>query len=158
MSKSKVATQKILLTKDGFLDLKKEYKDLNENQRPKIVEEIQSARSMGDLSENAMYHSAREKFSFIQGRLQEIEEILKRAKIVDKGHSKTVDIGKTVVLCVKDQKLTYSIVGPEEVSSTENKISHESPLGKSLIGKKVGDVVEFDAPSGKQQYEIVEVS
>lgn len=150
--------KKILLTPDGYKALQEELKDLTENQRPKIVEEIQKARELGDLSENGMYSAAREKQSFIEGRVREVEEILKRAEIKKNSLStKIVGLGSKVLLELTKQKVRYHIVGAEEVDFSQNKISHESPLGSILMGKKLGETVELEAPAGRIKYRIVDI-
>lgn len=158
--KKSLKNNKIMLTKEGFDTLKAEYKDLVDCQRPEVLKEIQSARSMGDLSENGMYHAARQKLSFMQGRILEIEEILKRAEIIDstmKSEVKKVELGTTVVVADQKKMINYSLVSPQEVSVARNKISDESPIGKALYGKKIGDVVEFETPAGRKKLKIVEI-
>jgi transcription elongation factor GreA len=151
---------KILFTKEGLVAIQEEYEDLTKNQRPTVLEELQSARALGDVSENGMYSAAREKQSFIEGRIREIEDILKRAEVakdVSSTPSGMVAVGRTIVLETQKDKITYSLVGAEEVNFAENKISHESPLGQALIGKKVGDIVEVKAPAGVVKYKVIEV-
>lgn len=152
--------KKILFTKEGLEEIKKEYEDLVNVQRPAILEELQNARALGDLSENGMYSAAREKQSFIEGRIREIEDIMKKAEVVEEsevGQKTIVDLGANVTLETQQQKVVYSVVGAEEVDFDKNRISHESPLGKALIGKKVGDIVEVNAPAGVVQYKIVSI-
>lgn len=151
---------KILLTKEGLATIEKEYEDLTKNQRPAILEELQSARALGDVSENGMYSAAREKQSFIEGRIRELEDIIKRAEVaadVSETPKGMVSIGRTVLLETQKDRIAYSLVGAEEVNFAENKISHESPLGQALIGKKVGDIVEVKAPAGVVKYKVIEV-
>lgn len=151
---------KILLTKEGLATIQQEYEDLTKVQRPAILEELQSARALGDVSENGMYSAAREKQSFIEGRIRELEDILKRAEVAEdvaKAPHGTVSVGRTVILETQKDKITYSLVGAEEVNFAENKISHESPLGQALLGKKVGDIVEVKAPAGIVKYKVIEV-
>lgn len=146
--------EKILLTKQGFVDLKKEYEDLVNNQRPEIVAEIKRSRELGDLSENGAYTAARERQSFVEGRIQELEDILKRAEVVEKSVDGTVVPGSLVTLRVNGMKVEYMIVGAGEADSAMKKISHESPLGKALLGKKAGDTVKVSAPVGEVEYKI----
>lgn len=144
----------ILLTKQGFEDLKKEYEDLVNNQRPEIVAEIKRSRELGDLSENGAYTAARERQSFVEGRIQELEDILKRAEVVEKSSDGTIVPGSLVTLKVNGMTVDYMIVGAGEADSAMKKISHESPLGKALLGKKAGDTVKVSAPVGEVEYKI----
>jgi transcription elongation factor GreA len=149
---------KILFTKEGLAAIQEEYEDLTKVQRPAVLEELQNARALGDVSENGMYSAAREKQSFIEGRIREIEEILKRAEVAESaGNGDSVSLGSTVVLETQKDKIEYSLVGAEEVNFAENKISHESPLGQALVGKRVGDIVEVKAPAGVVKYKVIEV-
>jgi len=152
--------KKIYLTKEGLQELKKEYEQLTTTKRPDVLARVTQARSMGDLSENAEYVAAREELSFIDGRIDELEEILKQAVIIDgngKG-TKTIKLGSKVILATKGKKEAFMVVGEWEADPKEKKISHESPLGKALIGKKVGEKAEVEAPAGKLAYTIVSVS
>jgi transcription elongation factor GreA len=155
-------TKKIYLTKEGLIDLKKEYEELSKNKRPVILERVSQARSMGDLSENAEYVAAREELSFIDGRIDELEELLNQAVVITESHSKgnshLVKLGSTVTVNVKGKKEEFMLVGEWEADPHEKKISHESPLGKALLGKKVGEKVEVEAPAGKLSYTIVAVN
>lgn len=151
---------KILFTKEGFIAIQKEYEELTTKERPEVLEELQSARALGDVSENGMYSAAREKQSFIEGRIRELEDIMKRAEVAENapnGGNGTVSVGRTVILETQQNKIKYSLVGAEEVNFAENKISHESPLGQALIGKKVGDIIEVNAPAGVVKYKVIEV-
>lgn len=152
--------KKIYLTKKGFEDLQKEYDDMLNKKRPEVVERLSSAREMGDLSENAEYTAAREELAFIDGRLEELEELLKQAELIADGNHKTqaVDLGSQVVVKIGDKKETFTVVGEWEADPVEKKISHESPLGKALLGKSVGDQIEVEAPAGKMIYKIVSIS
>lgn len=152
--------KKIYLTKKGFEDLQKEYDDMLEKRRPEVVERLSSAREMGDLSENAEYTAAREELAFIDGRLEELEELLKQAELIKDDNHKTqaVDLGSQVIVKIGDKKETFTVVGEWEADPVEKKISHESPLGKALIGKSVGDEIEVEAPAGKMVYKIVSIS
>jgi len=151
--------KKIYLTKEGLGDLKKEFEDLSKIKRPDILTRVSQARDLGDLSENAEYVAAREELSFIDGRLDELEELLKQAVIINGGGKpgSIVKLGSTVTLHIKGKKEIFTVVGEWEADPKERKISHESPLGKALIGKKVGDKIEVEAPAGKLLYSIVSV-
>lgn len=151
--------KKIYLTREGLAELKKEHEELSKAKRPDVLARVSQARDMGDLSENAEYVAAREELSFIDGRIDELEELLRQAVIIDgvKSSSKIVKLGSTVTLNVKGKKEIFTVVGEWEADPKEKKISHESPLGKALIGKKVGDKVEVEAPAGKISYSITSV-
>lgn len=151
--------KKIYLTKEGLEELKKEYEQLNKQKRPEVLERVSQARNMGDLSENAEYAAAREELSFIDGRLDELEELIRQANVihdvVKKGSE--IKLGSRVTLHVGGKKEEFLVVGEWEADPAAKKISHESPLGKALIGKKVKDKVEVTAPAGKVLYTILEV-
>lgn len=152
-------TKKIYLTKEGLKELKGEYEQLVKVKRPDILERVSQARSMGDLSENAEYVAAREELSFIDGRIEELEELIKQAVLIQETHSKgMVKLGSTVTVNTKGKKEVFTVVGEWEADPQEKKISHESPLGKALLGKKVGEKVEVEAPAGKIAYTIISVS
>ncbi len=152
--------KKIYLTKKGFEDLQREYDDLLRKKRPEIVERLSAAREMGDLSENAEYTAAREELAFIDGRIEELEALLKQAELIADDHHTTqsVALGSQVVVKIGDKKETFTVVGEWEADPVEKKISHESPLGKALLGKSVGSEIEVEAPAGKMIYKIVSIS
>jgi len=153
--------KKIYLTKEGLDELKKEYEELTKTRRPDLVKRLSQARDQGDLSENAEYHAAREELSFIDGRIDELEELLKVVVLIEdhaKGRSsKGVELGSKVTIKIDGKEEVYSVVGEFEADPAEKKISHESPLGKALIGKQVGEQVEVEAPAGKIVYTIVSI-
>jgi transcription elongation factor GreA len=154
-------TKKIYLTKEGLEELKNEYQELSKVKRPDILARVSQARSMGDLSENAEYVAAREELSFIDGRIDELEELIKQAVLIQESHAKgshVVKLGSTVTVNVKGKKEIFMVVGEWEADPKEKKISHESPLGKALLGKRIGEKVEVEAPVGKLGYTIVSVS
>jgi transcription elongation factor GreA len=151
--------KKIFLTKEGFEDLKKEHEELTKVKRPDILNRVSQARNMGDLSENAEYVASREELSFIDGRIDEIEELLKEVEIISQSKSNNiVKLGSTVTVDVGKDKEVFTVVGEWEADPHLKKISHESPLGKALIGKKVGEDVEVEAPAGKILYTIKLIS
>lgn len=152
--------KKIYLTKEGLVELKKEYNELVDTKRPKVLERVSQARNMGDLAENAEYVAARDELSFIDGRIDELEVLLKQAVVirdVGKTSNHAVKLGSTVVLHTKDKRETFTVVGEWEADPNEKKISHESPLGKVLLGRRVGEKVEVEAPAGKIAYTIVDI-
>lgn len=154
-------SKKIYLTKEGLTELKAEHDELVKKRRPEVLERVSQARNMGDLSENGEYIAAREELSFIDGRIEEIEEILKKVVLIDEKHAKTgakvVELGSTVTLKKEGKKEIFTLVGEWEADPMEKKISHESPLGKALLGKQTGEKVEVEAPAGHILYTIVEV-
>ena len=152
---------KFPLTKEGFTALEQELKNLQGVERPNIIAAIAEARSHGDLSENAEYSAAKEKQSFIEGRIQELEAVISRAQVIDPSLNKgdIVRFGAVVLVVDEDtdKESKYQIVGDYEADIEKNKISLSSPLAKALIGKEVGDVAEYTAPGGKKSFEILEV-
>lgn len=146
------------LTKQGFEKLKNELEELKNKKKPVVLERLTKARAMGDLSENSEYTSAKEELNFIEERIEEIEEILKNAKIAENpNNDDTVELGETVVVEKNNEKFVYTIVGEYEADPINGKISIGSPIGKSLIGRKIGEVVEIETPGGKIVYKILEI-
>ena len=153
--------EKVPMTAEGFPPLQDELKQLKTVDRPAVIKQIAEAREHGDLSENAEYHAAREKQSFIEGRILELEDIISRADVIDvsKLSGKVVRFGATVTVADidTDEETTYQIVGPYEADLKKRKISVQSPFGRALIGKTIGDTAEVTAPGGGKAYEIVNV-
>lgn len=149
--------KKIYLTKEGLAELKKEYDELTNKKRPDVLARVTQARNMGDLSENAEYVASREELTFIDGRIDELEIILKQAVIIRdvKSSNHEIKLGSTVTLHVNGKKEIFTLVGEWEADPENKKISHESPLGKVLIGKKVGEKVHVEAPAGKITYSVI---
>jgi transcription elongation factor GreA len=148
---------KIKLTKEGLEALKIELVNLRDVKRPKLVDRLANARSQGDLSENSDYQSAKEELEFLDGRIEELEEVIKGASVSTATKTDGVDVGTRVTVKMGGNKIVFDIVGEWEADPINKKISHESPLGKALVGKKVGDEVEVEAPAGKIEYEILRV-
>ena len=152
---------KVPMTKRGYEALNGELKNLKDVQRPAIIRAIAEAREHGDLSENAEYHSAREKQSFIEGRILELEGVISRADVIDptKMKGKTVRFGATLRLVDEDtdEEKTYQIVGEVEADIDSGKLNMNSPLARALIGKEEGDSVEVNTPGGGRSYEILSV-
>lgn len=150
------------MTKEGLTALEDELRRLKSEERPAVIQAIAAAREHGDLSENAEYHAAREKQSFIEGRVIELEDIVSRAEAIDTSEMSgdTIRFGATVMVADADtdEETTYRIVGAMEASLEDGKISVTSPLGKALIGKTIGDVIEVATPGGGKSYEVCEVS
>jgi transcription elongation factor GreA len=153
--------EKIPMTAQGFQALETEIKHLKSVERPAVIRAISEARAHGDLSENAEYHSAKERQSFIEGRVLELEDKLSRAQVIDvsKLSGKVVKFGATVTVVDEDtdQKAKYQIVGDLEADFAKGRISLSSPLARALIGKTNGDTVEVNTPSGGRSYEITKV-
>lgn len=151
----------IPFTRDGYQELKLELDNLKSVERPKVISEIAEARAHGDLKENAEYHAAREKQSFIEGRITLLDDRLSRAKIIDftEDDADRVKFGAYVTL--EDEETgnnrTYRIVGDLEANIEKDKISLSSPIAKALLGKELDDLVEVKAPGGKKEYVIVEI-
>lgn len=153
-----MASKSVTLTQSGLDHLKNELKELKDVKRVEVIDRIRRAKEFGDLSENAEYQTAKEDQSFIEGRIQEIEAMLKVAKIVEKTHdSSTVGLGSVVVVDIEGEQMEYEIVGPTEGDLEHNKVSSESPVGRSLMGYKKGDKVMIMAPGGELEYKIVSV-
>ncbi|MDP1721787.1 MAG: transcription elongation factor GreA [Candidatus Gottesmanbacteria bacterium] len=148
---------RMMLTKEGLDELKVEYNELVNAKRPVAVNRLSDARSLGDLSENSEYAAAKQDLAFIDGRIAELEDILHSAKVVTTHSKVQVDVGCKVTLHVNGKKDMFTVVGEWEADPKEKKISHESPLGKALMGKKPGDSVEVEAPAGKILYKIVHI-
>lgn len=151
-------SKKIYLTKEGLEEQQKEYDELTKVKRPEILARLTAARNMGDLSENAEYTVAREELSFLDGRIDELEEVLKQVVIINNNHSNVIKLGSTVKVNTGKDNEEFTVVGEWEADPKEKKISHESPLGKALIGKKVGEKVEVEAPAGKIVYTIEHIN
>lgn len=153
---------KIPMTAEGYNRLEEELRHLKQAERPAVIKAIAEARDHGDLSENAEYHAARERQSFIEGRVAELEDKIARAEVIDisKLSGKQVMFGATVTLVDEDtdEKSSYQIVGPDEADIRSKRLSITSPLARALIGKTTGDNVEVTTPNGSKSYEIVRVA
>lgn len=149
-------TKEIYLTKNGLTKLQKEYDYLTTEGRIKIADMIKTAKEYGDLSENSEYADAKDQQVFTEGRIAELENILKNATIIDESHNNCdkVNVGCFVKVEVNQGEMEFMIVGSAEADPEKGWISNESPIGKALLGKKAGDVVEIDVPAGKIQYKI----
>jgi transcription elongation factor GreA len=153
--------EKIPMTPEGYARLEGELKHLKAVERPAVIKAISEARDHGDLSENAEYHAARERQSFIEGRVAELEDKIARAEIIDvtKLSGKVIKFGAKVTLADEDSgdEATYQIVGAEEADVEKGRLSVTSPLARALIGKQTGDSVEVTTPRGSKAYEIIRV-
>ena len=146
------------LTPEGEAKLKAELEELKGPKREELAARLRSAIQMGDLSENADYHKAKEDQGFLEGRIQEIEAILRHAVIIEKSAGDVVSIGSHVTIQEGDlEPETYHIVGPTEADPRKGRISHESPIGVALMNKKVGEVAEAETPGGRIKFKIVKI-
>ncbi len=152
---------KFPMTAPGLAALEEELRFLKGQERSAIIRAIAEARSHGDLSENAEYHAARERQSFVEGRIAELEEITSAAEVIDPSSlsGDTVKFGANILLLDEDteKKVSYQIVGMYEADIKQSKLSITSPLAKALISKKIGDTVSVPAPGGDRSYEILEI-
>lgn len=153
-----MTTQKTFITKAGLDKLKAELEDLKNNQRPVVIKRIEEAVAQGDLKENSEYDDAKNTQGFIEGRIAELENILRTAEIVT-GNSKNdiVDLGDTVVVKQNGTSATFTLVGAAEADPANGMISNESPLGEAVLGKVVGDKVTVETPKGKLTYQIKQI-
>jgi transcription elongation factor GreA len=154
-----------LVTKEGLKKLQEEHDFLKTEKRKEVAQRLKEAISYGDLSENSEYQEAKNEQAFIEGRILELDQMIKSAKIITEkksdGRGKDIQIGTTVTVRNKtdnDDPMVYTIVGSTEANPIEQKISNESPVGKSLLGKKKGDVVDVSTPSGSYKYEVIKVA
>jgi len=151
--------EQVLLTSEGLEALQAELHQLKTERQPAVIERIKRAKEYGDLAENAEYDDAKNEQGFVAGRIAEIEEILKKAKVVQRGSGNgAVQLGSKVKVHIDGEEEIFTIVGAAEASPGKGRISHQSPLGQALIGKKVGDKVEVKAPVGTIIYTIRSVS
>ncbi len=156
-----MADEEVVLTQEGFDKLQAELDDLKYVKRKELAERIKLAISYGDLKENSEYHSAKDDQAFMETRIIILEKMLNSARIADAAHTdtSTIHVGSNVVL--KDiefgDTLEYQVVGPAEADVANGKISYESPLGKALMGKALGDKINVEAPMGMIQYELLEI-
>lgn len=153
--------EKVPMTLDGYKKLEDEIRRLKNEERPAVIQAISEARSHGDLSENAEYHAAKERQSWIEGQILELEDKFSRAQVIDvsKLNGSIVKFGATVTLVDEDteEKKSWQIVGDYEADVRHGKVSISSPVARALIGKKAGDTVEVAAPGGARSYEIKKV-
>ncbi len=146
------------MTREGLTELKTEYGHLVNVRRREVAERIKNAREFGDISENAEYESSREEQAFVEGRISELEDILNNVELMTKNNQKNkVALGCKVRLHIDGVEELFQLVGAPEANPAEKKISHESPLGQALLGKKVGEKVNFEAPVGRLTYTILAI-
>jgi transcription elongation factor GreA len=145
------------LTQEKFDEFTKELQELKSVKRKEVAESLEYAKQLGDLSENAEYHEARDAQGMIEDRIAKLETLLKHAVIVSGNHSGTVSVGSVVTVEKDGKKSVFTIVGSEEADVSSNKISIRSPFGQAVMGKKKGDDFSYEAPSGQLKYKVVEV-
>ena len=148
------------LTKEKFAELKTEVEQLRNVRRKEVAESLEYAKKLGDLSENAEYHEAREEQAKVEDRISHLEMVLKTATILNEKHSSTVSIGSTVIAQKEGEKENkkFMIVGSEEVDTVNGKLSNHSPIGAALMGKTKGDTITVTTPKGKVVYKIIDVA
>ena len=150
--------KQVQITKQGLESLEAELNGLTSEKRPKLVERLSHARSQGDLAENSDYQNAKDELEFLDGRISELGYVLKNAVVVKAGAKRgQVSFGTKVTLKADKKKHVYEIVGEWEADPADKKISHTSPLGQALMGKKVGEKVDVEAPAGKITYKILSI-
>ena len=152
--------KEVLLTAEGFLELEAELNKLKSETRNEIIEAIKEARALGDLSENADYDAARDEQAKVEARIKELEYMLENAKIIEKASGDVVSVGTTVTIEYgeDEEEEVYQIVGSLEADPFENKISNESPIGKAIMNKKVGDTISVESPTGSYDIKIVSIA
>ncbi|HIN93174.1 MAG TPA: transcription elongation factor GreA [Alphaproteobacteria bacterium] len=154
--------ERIPMTAEGHERLETELKRLKTVERPDVIKSISSAREHGDLSENAEYDAARERQSFIEGRVRELEDKLSRAEVIDvsKLSGKEIKFGATVTLADEetDEKKTYQLVGADEADVNNGRLSITSPVARALIGRGIGELVHVETPSGGRSYEVIKIN
>jgi len=157
-----MATETVPFTPQGYIELKAELDNLKQVERPKVIQEIADARAHGDLKENAEYHAAREKQSFVEGRIIMLDDQIARANIIDfsRDQPDQVKFGAyvTIIDSENGEEKTFRIVGDLEADITRNKLSIGSPLSKALIGRRSGDTMEVTVPKGLKEYSIVRIT
>lgn len=148
------------MTEEGLEAIKEELKVLKLEKRPEIIDAIKEARELGDLAENTDYHSAREEQAFLESKIQELEKIVENVVIIKNGNTNEVGLGATVILQydndVNDVE-EYKIVGSKEADPSKNKISNESPIAKSILKRKKGDIVIVESPNGSYKVKIIDI-
>lgn len=149
--------QDFYLTPQGIKDLEAEREDLIKNKRKEVASALREAKEFGDLSENSSWDDAKERQAFIEGRISEINNILKHAKTITKGETGVVSVGSKVHVDLDNGNQIFHIVGSTEADPDAGKISDESPIGQALLGKKVGEIADVEVPAGTMSYKIMKV-
>ncbi len=153
--------EQVMLTEEGFEKLKNELEYLETEKRREVAKRIKVAREFGDISENSEYDDAKNEQAFVEGRIQEIKNMLNNAHVVkdEEVTDKVVSLGTTVMLhdLDSDEKISYTLVGSAESDPLNNKISNESPIGKAILGHAIGDQVKVETPAGEVEYQIISI-
>lgn len=159
MARSVILWNKIPLTQEGLLKIKEEHRQLVEEKRPVVVERLSESRRPGDLTEDNEYTQANQELAFVDGKISELETVINQAVLIgqDHGSCQEVKLGCRVTVRTGRKDHVFHLVGEWEADPVEKRISHQSPLGQSLLGKKVGDRVEVEAPAGKVVYTIKKI-
>ncbi|UUZ83562.1 transcription elongation factor GreA [Paenibacillus sp. P26] len=156
-----MSKDEVILTQEGLKQIEEELHELKTVKRKELAERLKVAISYGDLKENSEYHSAKDDQAHMETRILVLERMLKRARVVNADSLDLNEVGVGSYVILNDiefaERIEYRIVGPAEANVAENKISYESPLGKGLLGKKVGDIINVNAPMGNLQYELLEI-
>ena len=148
----------VQLTKEGLENLQREHRELIETKRLSSIERLQKARAMGDLSENSEYAAAKEELLFVEERIKEIEQIIKFARVTENSsHKSKISLGSKIVVENDGKSDLFTVVGEFEADPVEKKLSYNSPIGKALMGKAVGDVINVEVPAGRITYKILEI-
>lgn len=151
-------SKKIYVTSEGLKKLEQELAELIETKRPEVAERIAQAKEFGDISENCEYEAAKEEQAFVEGRISQLQAMLKHAVIIDeKSKHSLVEVGSTIKVKVEDGQEQFTIVGSAEANPFDGKISHESPIGKALLGRKVGESVKVQIPAGFIEMKILSI-
>ncbi len=152
--------KEVFLTPEGYLEVETELNDLKTNRRPEVIQALKDARALGDLSENADYDAARNEQAKLEARIVELEYMIEHAKIIENQDKDKVTVGTVVTIDYvdDDESVDYKIVGSLEADPFNNKISNESPVGKAIMDKKVGDVITVDSPNGAYQVKITKIA
>lgn len=153
-----MSLEPVYISAKGLEKLKAELHELKTVKRRKAADRIEVAKEMGDLSENAEYHDAKDAAAFIDGRVMELDDIIPKAVIIQAGKTDRVSIGSKVTVTFKDKEKVFTIVGSQEADPLQGLISNVSPIGQALLGKKVDDVAEVEVPAGKIVYKIKSIS
>jgi len=156
-----MTNKEVILTQNGLEKLEKELEHLKSAKRREVADRIKTAISFGDISENSEYEDAKNEQAFIEGRIITLEKMLRNVRVIEESgvRSNTVEIGSTVLLrdLEYNEDFQYTIVGSAEANPTESKISNESPVGKAILGRGIGDVVEVSVPAGLLKHQIVKI-
>lgn len=156
----KMIKNELVVTAEGFLELEAELEDLKTSKRPEIITALKEARALGDLSENAEYDAARTAQAEVEGRITKLEYLIDNAKIIDSTNKEEVTLGATVIIDYVDdnEEAEFKIVGSLEANPNKNKISNESPIGKAIMNKKIGDIIAVESPNGSYNIKIKKIA